>query len=198
MKKSSSWEFNTSSAIQDFSLLQWNPKFHYRVHNSPPLVAILSQTNPNYDLRSLTPILILSSHHWSVSSSEFLIVPDSINLSVRNHAVYTLLDRRIEFNWTLNKYGTVQPAYSGTARDLFFPLHAGAFWYMYLKFKYRNSLLWKLSDKDRIPFYPDSVLRQVSLHNNVDCVHSSLDRLQRQILPATGVNVSCLNSLESG
>ena len=119
MNQSSSWEANTCSAIQEFSLLQWNLKFHYRVHNSPSLVPILSQTNPSYDLRSLTPTLILSSHHWLVSNSEFLIVPDSINLSVRNHVVYTRLDKRTEFKWTLNKYGTLQPAYSGTARDLF-------------------------------------------------------------------------------
>jgi hypothetical protein len=120
MKKCYSWEPNTSSSIQEFSLIQWNLKFHYHVHNSPPLAPILSQKNPSHDLRSLTPNLILSSHHWSVSSNEFLIVPESINLSVRNHVRYTLLDRRIELNWALNKYGTVQPAYSGTTRDLFF------------------------------------------------------------------------------
>jgi hypothetical protein len=46
MKLSPIREGTICAATQEFTKILWNPMIHFPVHNSPPLVPILNQTNP--------------------------------------------------------------------------------------------------------------------------------------------------------
>jgi hypothetical protein len=90
-------EANNRSLSQKIPRLFWDPMLNYRVHNSPPLVPILSQKNQVHTLPSYFPnsnpnIILLYRPRSSEWSFPFIFFDQNIVcISHLSHACYTPL-----------------------------------------------------------------------------------------------------------
>jgi hypothetical protein len=71
---SPSWEAANCTDTQELPSILWNPKVHYHVHKSSPLVPILSQMNPIHAIPSYLSKIIPStkSHIHFLSLRSFI------------------------------------------------------------------------------------------------------------------------------
>jgi hypothetical protein len=70
MKLSTTQKVTSFAATQEIPSILWNPRVHYRIHKSPSLVPILSQTSSVHTTTSYLSKIqlnIVQSSWWSLS-----------------------------------------------------------------------------------------------------------------------------------
>jgi hypothetical protein len=88
MEKSPSWEAANCAASQELPSALWNPKVHYRVHKSPPLVPILSQFDPFPTIPSYLSKIHFNIVHPPTSSSSQWSLSFRISHQYLPHSCY--------------------------------------------------------------------------------------------------------------
>jgi hypothetical protein len=94
MELSYSREATSCAVTQEFSNILWNPRVHYRVRKSPPLVLILSQINLAHITTSYLPNIHFNIIHvyvyvfLVVSSFILAFTPKSYMHATYPHACY--------------------------------------------------------------------------------------------------------------
>jgi hypothetical protein len=69
MKLSPAWEATCCSATQEFRNILWNPEVHYVVHQSCPVVPVMSQMNSVHTTPSYFLTIHLNIILWPMSRS---------------------------------------------------------------------------------------------------------------------------------
>jgi hypothetical protein len=87
MELSPSCEAADCAATQELAIILWNPKVHYHIHKSPPLVFILSQINPAHTTPSYRSEIHFNIVHSSTPWSSNGLFPSGFP----TNTIYTYL-----------------------------------------------------------------------------------------------------------